>query len=108
MVIVLSESQTTSLSVFASSFGYRPVSWFPALTSGREKILSRQHAQNGTKILLRDWSKSNVCNLCSGSCSDGLGLGWPGDYKLPDSAFRASTDYRPGEHNVKIKYMCNH
>lgn len=31
-----------------------------------------------------------------GSCSDGLGLGWPGDYKLPDSAFRASTDYRPG------------
>jgi len=31
-----------------------------------------------------------------GSCSDGLGLGWPGNYQLPDSAFKASSDYRPG------------
>ncbi|KAJ7370932.1 hypothetical protein OS493_029007 [Desmophyllum pertusum] len=31
-----------------------------------------------------------------GTCSDGFGLGWPGNYKLPDSAFSASTEYRPG------------
>jgi len=32
----------------------------------------------------------------TGSCSDGLGLGWPGNYQLPDSAFSASSEYRPG------------
>lgn len=32
----------------------------------------------------------------TGSCSDGLGLGWPGNYQLPDNAFSASSEYRPG------------
>lgn len=32
-----------------------------------------------------------------GACSEGLGLGWPGNYKLPDNAFSASTEYRPGD-----------
>lgn len=31
-----------------------------------------------------------------GSCSDPLGLGWPGNFQLPDRAFRASSDFRPG------------
>ncbi|XP_068739893.1 zinc metalloproteinase nas-13-like isoform X2 [Montipora capricornis] len=31
-----------------------------------------------------------------GSCSDGLGLGWPGKFQLPDEAFRASSEFRPG------------
>ncbi|XP_078359766.1 zinc metalloproteinase nas-15-like [Oculina patagonica] len=31
----------------------------------------------------------------NGTCSEAFGLGWPGNYALPDSAFSASTEYRP-------------
>ena len=50
MVIVLSESQTTSLSVFASSFGYWPVSWFPALTSGRKRFYQDSMRRMGQRF----------------------------------------------------------
>ncbi|XP_031569132.1 zinc metalloproteinase nas-13-like [Actinia tenebrosa] len=32
-----------------------------------------------------------------GSCSNALGLGWPGDYKLPDANFFATSNFKPGD-----------
>ncbi|XP_001631888.3 zinc metalloproteinase nas-13 isoform X1 [Nematostella vectensis] len=32
-----------------------------------------------------------------GTCSEPLGLGWPGNYSLPDSNFFASTEFFPGD-----------
>ncbi|KAK3738673.1 hypothetical protein QZH41_000716 [Actinostola sp. cb2023] len=33
----------------------------------------------------------------AGVCSEPFGLGWPGDYKLPDSSFFSTTNFMPGD-----------
>ena len=95
-------SQSCSLLVFQSLlvFIYHSIDLFSRyvvhyLIASRKTV---RHLNSASSVTSCD---NNAFLLYSGSCSTALGLGW--DYKLPDSAFSASSELRPGRFLILLE-----